>query len=636
MTKRMGSIVVACAVAAGTYAVPRAADAFCGFYVGGADTELYNNATVVVLMRDGTRTVLSMENNYEGPPENFAMVVPVPVVLSKTDVKTLDPGIFDRVDAQAAPRLVEYWEQDPCYREEPIMYDMAPPMPDMVKSKKRSRVRNDHDLGVKIEAQFEVGEYEIVILSAKDSLGLDTWLRREKYAIPQGAQKALRPYVQSGMKFFVAKVNVDKASYANGQAVLSPLRFHYDSKRFALPVRLGLLNSSGTQDLLIHVLARGVRYEVANYENVAIPTNLDVVEEARSQFGSFYAALFDRLLERNPGSVVTEYAWGAGSCDPCPTDVLSAAELTTLGADVLPTYERALRGRSSTKLAMTMPGDFVLTRLHARYGKGALGEDLVFKAGTPIEGGREVRNEEGLLEEGVLPSSSGLNNFQARYAIRHPWTGPIECDDPVRGIWAGRRPASTTRGRRWLRIRPTRRAGRSSRCSCRAGSRTSRTRCPKVTRNRSTRIRSGRCGRGDRAVRAAGWARRCREDCCCCSCSASRGGGRGERWGGRRAGPEAVCWARCGDERRWVGGGGERCGRRRVAAHRDAVPRARVRGCGCARPRRGGRVRGCGGARCCRSRGGRRGGAGGAAAAPDAGTVGADAGAGSGGCAGRR
>ena len=44
-------------------AAPRPAAAFCGFYVSGGDARLYNNATVVVLMRDGTRTVLSMQNN---------------------------------------------------------------------------------------------------------------------------------------------------------------------------------------------------------------------------------------------------------------------------------------------------------------------------------------------------------------------------------------------------------------------------------------------------------------------------------------------------------------------------------------------------------------------------------------------
>ena len=93
---------------------PREARAFCGFYVSGADAQLTNNATQVVLMRDGTRTVLSMQNNYQGPPQDFAMVVPVPVVLQKENVKTLPRDVFDRVDQLTAPRLVEYWEQDPC------------------------------------------------------------------------------------------------------------------------------------------------------------------------------------------------------------------------------------------------------------------------------------------------------------------------------------------------------------------------------------------------------------------------------------------------------------------------------------------------------------------------------------------
>jgi len=54
--------------------------------VRGSDQKLFNNATMVVLMREGTRTVLSMQNNYQGPPENFAMVVPVPVVLHSNEV----------------------------------------------------------------------------------------------------------------------------------------------------------------------------------------------------------------------------------------------------------------------------------------------------------------------------------------------------------------------------------------------------------------------------------------------------------------------------------------------------------------------------------------------------------------------
>src|SRR5690242_21124369 len=70
------------------------AHAFCGFYVAPNDAPLYADASMVALMREGTRTALSMSNNYKGPPSDFAMVVPVPVVLQKEDVKTLPHDVF--------------------------------------------------------------------------------------------------------------------------------------------------------------------------------------------------------------------------------------------------------------------------------------------------------------------------------------------------------------------------------------------------------------------------------------------------------------------------------------------------------------------------------------------------------------
>jgi hypothetical protein len=310
------------------------------------------------------------------------------------------------------------------------------------------------DLGVTIEAQFTVGEYEVVILSAQDSGGLDTWLRREKYNIPDAAEPLLRPYVQSGMKFFVAKVDVSKVKFDDGMAMLSPLRFYYDADSFTLPVRLGLVNSGGTQDLIVHILGRGTRYEVANYPNVTVPTNLDVNPRARGEFGAFYAALFDRTLEQNPRAVVTEYSWDASSCDPCPTPSLSMQDLATLGQDVLPSTQAEQPGvPGPTQGVPFRPrwfgggGGFVITRLHARYGKESLAEDLVFRSAPPIAGGREVRVVDNKLEHGASPGN-GINNFQARYAIRHSWEGPIECPNPTRGVWGGPWPsvqdASTT------------------------------------------------------------------------------------------------------------------------------------------------------------------------------------------------
>jgi len=409
--------LVACTLAIAA-ASPHVAQAFCGFYVAGSNEKLFNDATQVVLMRDGTRTVLAMQNNYKGPPEGFAMVIPVPAVLHEGDVKTLPKELFAHVDQMGAPRLVEYWEQDPCAipRDETGKDKGgagAAPIPQV-------EMKPADDLGVKIEAKFVVGEYQIVILSAKDSTGLETWLHNEKYQIPDGAEPLLRPYVESGMKFFVAKVDPKKVQFVDGRAALSPLRFHYDSDDFTLPIRLGLASSSGTQDLIVNIIAPNQRYEVANYPNVTIPTNLDVKQDVRKRFPEFYAALFDRTIETNPGAVVTEYAWDASTCDPCPGPPLDGNDFQTLGGDV------ANPGAT---------GNLVLTRLHARYGKEGVPKDLVFRAAPPIVGGREQQGPTGQLEERARPDS--INNFQARYAIRHVWTGPMACSHPKRGVWGG-------------------------------------------------------------------------------------------------------------------------------------------------------------------------------------------------------
>jgi hypothetical protein len=404
---------------------PRA-HAFCGFFVAGNDAKLYNNASKVVLLRKDNHTVMTLQNNYQGPPEDFALVVPVPVVLHKEDVKTLPHDVFDHIDSLSAPRLVEYWEQDPCsprYKEYERLRRHAASAP-----MKKGGGGGDKDLGVKIEAQFVVGEYQIVILSAKDSGGLDQWLRINQYKIPEGAAEALAPYVREQSKFFVAKVDIKKVQRdAQGVMQLSPLRFGFDANELRLPVRLGLLNAKDKQDLIVYVLHPTSRFEVANYRNIFIPTNLEVADEIRNGFAPFYAQLFDATLAPYQGkAVVTEYAWQTSSCDPCPTPPLQPSDLATLGDDSAKQQPQDRYGFAS----------WVLTRLHARYDKTTLSEDLIFKAARPVLGGRATWD--GKSEGSTEPSfESGANNFQARYIIRHYWTGPVKCAKPEWGEWGG-------------------------------------------------------------------------------------------------------------------------------------------------------------------------------------------------------
>jgi hypothetical protein len=407
---------------------PTAAHAFCGFYVSGGEADTYNNATQVVLMRDGTRTTLSMQNNYQGPLADFAMVIPVPVVLMDDDVKTLDKTLFDKVDQLSAPRLVEYWEQDPCRSNEYYGNNGA-------NNGANNGVNNaTNNGGVVVEAEFKVGEYQIVILSADDSGALTGWLDTNDYNLPEGAGGHLQPYIDAGQYFFVAKVIADEVRFEDGRAVLSPLRFSYNSDDFSLPIRLGLLSAEDEQDLIVYIVARNRRYEAANYPNATIPTNFNVRNAVREDFGAFYNALFTRTLQVNPGAVITEYSWGATKCDPCPPEgFLEPSELASLGADLLGSDAALERS-------------WVLTRLHARYDSGNVGEDIVFRAAEAITGGREryVYNEdqfgedevpEPMLETGAKPANS--NQFQGRYAIRHRWEGPVDCEEPRHNVWGG-------------------------------------------------------------------------------------------------------------------------------------------------------------------------------------------------------
>ena len=420
---------LACAgfIAAGAVSLaPQDAAAFCGFYVSGGDAELFNNATQVALMREGTKTILSMQNDYQGPVKNFAMVVPVPVVLQKENVKTLSDELFKKMDALSAPRLVEYWEKDPCEPE--VDYrDSGGGLQNSPTAVPESLGQDPTAPKVKVEAQFEVGEYDIVVLSSTEATALESWLKDNSYTIPGGATAIFNQYIQNGMYFFVAKVNPAKVTFKDQRAVLSPLRFDYDSPSFSLPVRLGMVNSSGTQDLIVYVLGKDQRYEVANYGNVTIPTNIEVSKKTRETFGDFYTKLFERTVEKNPNSVVTEYSWDASTCDPCPGPSLDGEDFAALGADVLAGDE--------PQAPWMFNRGWTITRLHARYSKDGISEDLVFKKAPSIVGGREFYGENEVLETG---SSQGrVNNFQGRYIMRNRWSGALACANPVFGRWGG-------------------------------------------------------------------------------------------------------------------------------------------------------------------------------------------------------
>ena len=390
--KRLPTVLLAIAALA---AIPDTTLAFCGFYVAKADTKLFNQASQVVLVRDGDRTVMTMANDFKGDPKEFAIVIPVPTFIQREQIHVAEKALLDHLDAYSAPRLVEYYDENPCDRR---VYALAPPPPSAAEDAAGQMANRAKSLGVTIEAQYTVGEYDILILSAKESQGLETWLVENGYRIPPGAGRVLGSYLKQGMRFFVAKVNLKEQSKL-GFSYLRPIQVAYESAKFMLPIRLGMVNAAGPQELFVYALTRKGRVETTNYRTVRLPSDTEVPLFVKNDFGTFYKAMFGEQVKRQDMRVVfLEYAWDMTWCDPCAADPLTADELRQLGVFWI---ER----RGSRPDIMPGAQDVFLTRLHVRYDAAHFPEDLVFQ------------------------ETADRQNFQGRYILRHPWTGKDNCEE---------------------------------------------------------------------------------------------------------------------------------------------------------------------------------------------------------------
>lgn len=403
------------------------ANAFCGFYVAQADGDLFNSASKVAVARNDKRTVVTMANDYEGDLSEFAIVVPVPQLITREQVHIADPGVLTVLDKFSAPRLAEYYDDNPCEIEREMLYENDSGERRLysvvVTSSARARA-----YGVTVEDSYSAGEYDILILSAERANGLVDWLNDNDYKLPKGANRILKSYIRSDMKFFVAKVNLERQS-ASDSEFLRPISIAYEDEDFALPIRLGTLNAQGDQDLIAFMLTPKGRVEPSNYKTRKIPTDKDVplfLKEESGSFGDFYKALFDHQVKKAGGSgVFLEYFWDIGSCDPCAGDPPPVADLLELGvfwmeehgsAEILSGFEAVWKDldedlEKTKELERDLRSesywgdDLFLTRLHVRYNAKDFPEDLKF------------------IETG------DTEFFQGRYVINVPWRGEATCPE---------------------------------------------------------------------------------------------------------------------------------------------------------------------------------------------------------------
>jgi len=350
-----------------------------------------------VLARHDDKTVITMVNDFKGDPKEFAVVIPVPTLIEKGQINVGDKKVIDHLDAYTSPRLVEYFDGSPCQlalMERRMSRDAALPAA-------RSALGRAEALGVTVQAQYTVGEYDIVILSAKQGQGLETWLKENGYRLPRGASEVLGSYIKQKMHFFVAKVNLQEQSKL-GFSYLRPIQVAFESPKFMLPLRLGTLNADGYQELFIYTLTQKGRVEPTNYRSLKLPTGMDLPVYVKTRFKDFYRDMFDQQAKKvDMRAVFTEYAWDMNWCDPCAADPLSVEELRSLGVFWMKNGGPVFAPGQGRRPAPPIDGarDVFVTRMHVRYDAQRFPEDL------------------------VLQETADRNNFQARYVLRHPWQG---------------------------------------------------------------------------------------------------------------------------------------------------------------------------------------------------------------------
>ncbi|MEC7984216.1 MAG: DUF2330 domain-containing protein, partial [Myxococcota bacterium] len=336
------------------------ASAFCGTYVGSAGADLFSHTSQVAIARQGDQTTLTLVNDYEGSLDDFALVIPVPSILTEDDVAVVEESVLSRVEAYSSPRLVEYSCEDfyTPWRPDEVSIGCFATAEYSVADMGDAEIGESAESSVTIESSFSVGEYNLAVLSAEEGGELNEWLDTYGFSLGADASAVLQEYIDAGSYFLISRVKLNTSP--EGQTWLRPLQISYTSEVFSLPIKLGTLNSPGEQDLIVYTVTDVYQGHIGiqNYPEISIQA--DCMLENTEDFASFYRERLDDAFAGQDGGWLREHGWGAYHCDPCVDgDAMSDDDIRALG----------FSGSAF---------DAYVGRLHMRFTPEAATEDVVF------------------------------------------------------------------------------------------------------------------------------------------------------------------------------------------------------------------------------------------------------------------
>ena len=345
--------------------ISNAAFAFVGVYITKDGSNVISSQSKVVIAHKDQKTILTVTSNFDTSATNFALVIPVPSTVKTANIRYVDYETLNKLDNYTSPRLIEYIDYDPCNPE-------SLKRPPIVTTQSFTTIDMDKAIALETDSPQIISPSNVIILTSKESTGIDITLKKYGYNVPQNYLDVLKEYHEKQMKFIIIEVIKDNNNLATW---LQPIQIEYESNQLSLPVNIGSLNAPENQkhDMLLFTLSNQGEMLTTNYETKNMPGNLDLPVTSINEFTKFYDEFMNKIFKVHPNIIRKEYSWPMGACKPCTSAPLSIDELSTLGTFW---YHLPKEGR----MGLVAPFSAIyVTRLHTQYAYNTFKNDLTLE-----------------------------------------------------------------------------------------------------------------------------------------------------------------------------------------------------------------------------------------------------------------
>lgn len=249
----MANIFKGACVAAAVLA-PSAAWACGGLFCNNSSPVVQQYEHVIFAV-DGDMTHMHVRIQYQGPPQDFGWLLPVP---RGVETKLSGEGIFQQFERFGPEFLLNYEQTVQCVESPETgfpAYDAGvfaadasqPPEPP-----------------VEVISREPVGPYDRAILDARTVEDLRNWLNENGYQIPDSVDDRLRPYVDAGAVFVAIKLLAGETSGA-----IVPLELTFPGNSPTIPLIPTAVAASPDMGIVVELLGSGRGLPV-NYRHVRI------------------------------------------------------------------------------------------------------------------------------------------------------------------------------------------------------------------------------------------------------------------------------------------------------------------------------------------------------------------------------